>query len=62
MDKARLGKGLEEALNTFADETNLLFSGSDQTPATKSDMQELSKQTYYALNKFKQSILDAMKD
>lgn len=60
VNKARLEKELEQALDTFADETNLLFDTYDQTPATKGDLCELSKQVYYALNSFKKSLLDSI--
>lgn len=60
MRKDVLEKKLESALNTFADETNMLFEAYDQTPATKGDLQELSKEVYYALDSFKKSLLDSL--
>lgn len=60
MRKDLLEKELENALGTFADETNALFEAYDQTPATAGDLQELSKQVYYALNSFKKALLDSM--
>lgn len=58
MPDSKLKKQLEQALDTFADETNLMFQAYDQVPATKGDLQEFSKQVYYVLNAFKKAILD----
>ena len=60
MNKAQLEKELGQALDTFADETNLMFDAYDQTPATKGDLHDLSKQMFYVLNSFKKSLLDSI--
>lgn len=53
---------LDKALTDFSDETRLLFPEGKNLPVDNRDISDLSKQTFYALNEFKKSILKYLKD
>ena len=43
-------KKMSDSLEQYRQEINLLFTKGDSAPATKSDLEELSRQIYYVLN------------
>ncbi len=57
-----LEKSLDVALKDFADEMQLIYRSSTQEFATMDDINELSRQTFYAMNEFKKSIISYLKD
>ena len=57
MTANELNKNLNEVLDRFSQTTHAMFEEADQTPATKNDLFNLSRETFYALNDFRKEII-----
>lgn len=59
MTKQELNAALDQALQEFVGETNLVASDPyGKTPITKGDLVESNKQIFYTLHKLKDILLD----
>ena len=58
MSKKDLQHSLDNALKDFADEMRTNFNEQSQEPATKADIAEIARQTFYALSEFEKAILN----
>lgn len=56
MDKTNAYRTVQKAVETFRTETNMLFSKGASEPATQGDLEELSRQVYYALSSIEAAI------
>jgi hypothetical protein len=56
MDKTNAYRTVQKAVETFRTETNILFSKGASEPATQGDLEELSRQVYYALSSIEAAI------
>ena len=56
MDKTNAYRTAQKAVETFRTETNILFSKGASEPATQGDLEELSRQVYYALSSIEAAI------
>jgi len=60
MDKLLAISKMSRSLETYRQETTMLFEQGSNAPATIGDIEELSRQVFYVLNDFKKAI-EAMK-
>lgn len=58
MTKAQLNDKLTNTLVLFSEEIKSKYNEFDQTPATKADVAEVARQAFYALNDFKNAIIE----
>lgn len=58
MSTKNLKESLDQALKDFSDEIHSNFKDLSQEPATKGDIAELARHTFYALSEFEKAILD----
>lgn len=56
MNKQLAINKMSESLETYRQETTMLFEQGSNTPATIGDLEELSRQVFYVLNDFKKAI------
>ncbi len=56
MTTEELDKKLKEALDNFSEEIRGTYEEYDRAPATKDDIHNLARHTFYALDTFRQEI------
>lgn len=56
-----LEKELDKAVIDFSDEIRSEYRDASKNPATEGDISELARQTFYALDSFKASIIKYLK-
>lgn len=57
MTKDEFKKSLSEALENFRADTQSSFDEMSNEPATKGDIADLAKMTFYALNDFRNALI-----
>lgn len=53
-----LDKHLDETIQSFSKEINLLYPEGDKTPVTASDINELGRQIFYLADDFRKYLID----
>lgn len=62
MDKQELNRMLSKIASDFASDTRSLFPEGSTEPATIGDLTELARQTFYALDAYRKSIIMYLND
>ena len=57
MTNSQLDSELTKALQVFSNEIRSMYEEASNEPATKNDINELARQTFYTLDEFRKSIL-----
>ena len=62
MDTHELEKILNEALDEFSENISSSYAEGSKEPATEGDINEVARQTIYALTEFKSAIIKYLSD
>ena len=62
MNIEQLNKNLEKVTLLFSEGIRSQFKEGSQNPATESDINELARQTFYALEDFRKYIIEYLKN
>lgn len=62
MDTRELDKKLMEICNEFSEKVRSVYREGSKVPATEHDINELARQTFYALDEFRKAIVKQLSD
>ena len=62
MNINKLDQQLTDIVNTYSDNVRSLYKEGSHEPATEHDINELARQTFYALDEFRKNIINYLKE